>query len=280
MKRYFITIVMACILSANTYSQVYIGGGTTSNMVGENESPYFVSANTNTIPSRRNQNLLNGKGLAFPRVDLSSSQVTFGITLPASISAGNQYASYLDGLVVYNIATSGVANPSIGNTEGKLTPGFWYYDNNNPTGSTPNERLVSGTWRPLSSGTSSSNYIWMPSFNLPWDVNAGTEFKIDLYAVYVDNLESTGGTHNATLAGGGADPTAGHKFISSDGSTIHPFGTTVPLRTELVYIVTDYDDNVITDVALSTDGILTYKTAVAGTPPPEAYVDIALKKIQ
>jgi hypothetical protein len=123
-----------------------------------------------------------------------------------------------------------------------------------------------------------SAYIWMPSFDMPWNITPGTTLSVDLYAVYLDNLETGAATHNSGTAAD--NPTFGHKYVVSSGSTgaVHPFGETTPARTDLAFIITDYDDTVITDVAVSANGLLTYKTAVAGPPPSSAYVNIMLKK--
>jgi hypothetical protein len=280
MKKFFLILVIS-VFSVSAYSQLTIGGANVT-LLGEGgvTSPFFISGNTNNVPARKNASILDGKGLYFPRVDLSL--VTgFGFTLPGNDAPPTHpYATYLDGLVVYNIATTGKANVNIGNTEGTLTPGFWYYDNSTPTGATAAAKLASGTWRQLGSGSSGGgSYLWMPSFNLPWNPTLGTTFSVDLYDIYMENLESVSSTHNTTPYTGSIDPTLGHKYIASDGSSVvRPFGETPPARTDLIYIVTDYDENVINNVSITPNGILTYQTAVAGPPPIDAYVDIILKK--
>jgi hypothetical protein len=48
-------------------------------------------------------------------------------------------------MIVYNTNTGGTA--SVGNTQGTLTPGYWYYENKSGS-------ETGGTWKPLSSGSS------------------------------------------------------------------------------------------------------------------------------
>jgi hypothetical protein len=101
-------------------------------------SPAFVDASSN-VTANNNQGW--GKGLVFPRVDLST------FTLPA-ITGGygkaNSFPTYLDGMIVYNTKTGGTAG--VGSTDGTLTPGYWYYENKSGT-------ETGGIWKPLGSGT-------------------------------------------------------------------------------------------------------------------------------
>ena len=102
-------------------------------------SPAFVDASSN-VTANTNQSW--GKGLVFPRVDLST------FTLPA-ITGGygrtNNFPTYLDGMIVYNTNTGGTAG--VGSTDGTLTPGYWYYENKSGS-------ETGGTWKPLGSGNS------------------------------------------------------------------------------------------------------------------------------
>lgn len=101
-------------------------------------SPAFVDASSN-VTANTNQSW--GKGLVFPRVDLST------FTLPA-ITGGygrtNNFPTYLDGMIVYNTNTGGTAG--VGSTDGTLTPGYWYYENKSGS-------ETGGTWKALGSGT-------------------------------------------------------------------------------------------------------------------------------
>ncbi|RMZ60752.1 hypothetical protein D1632_01875 [Chryseobacterium nematophagum] len=107
-------------------------------------SSAFIDASSNP---EYNQSTNLGKGLLFPRVKLdlltAFSQGPFG--------PGTNYPSYYDGFVVYNESNSGVAG--IGDTEGTLCRGFWYYEN--PSTSS----LTSGTWRPMRPGLCSSPIV-------------------------------------------------------------------------------------------------------------------------
>jgi hypothetical protein len=100
-----------------------------------NNSPAFVDASSNPIVNQ-SDNL--GKGLVFPRVDLST------FTLPETVyGSATNFPTYLDGMIVYNTASDGSAG--VGNTEGTLTPGYWYYENKSSTN-------TGGTWKPMGSG--------------------------------------------------------------------------------------------------------------------------------
>jgi len=127
-----ISFLVACGISVS--AQVRIVNSANNSAV--TSSPAFIDASSNpTINSSSNI----GKGLVFPRVDLSLME-SFPAVLTGSPTA---FPTRLDGMIVYNTKVGGVAG--VGSTEGELTRGFWYYDN-------PSVTLTGGTWRPINSG--------------------------------------------------------------------------------------------------------------------------------
>ena len=132
MKRIIISVYIICVCAFISQAQVRIVN--TANNDAVINSPAFIDASSNmTINNSTNV----GKGLIFPRVDLSA------MTSFPAITTGipNSFPTRFDGMIVYNTATSGVAG--VGSTQGTLTAGFWYYDNK----STSN---TGGTWKPVS----------------------------------------------------------------------------------------------------------------------------------
>lgn len=71
-----------------------------------------------------------GKGLLFPRVNLTSFAFAYGGTVGLSTN----YPTRFDGMIVYNTATG---NAGIGGTA--VTPGFYYYANTSST-------VTGGAW--------------------------------------------------------------------------------------------------------------------------------------
>ena len=137
-------------LSTATYAQMEIGG-TSGTITPVSEAPYFLSPNN--VAGRKVESELLGKGMYFPRVDLSKV-TSFGITVPMApnpLLVGHRYSTYFDGLVVYNTGTGVTINAAIGKLlpGESLKPGFYYYDNSNPTGTTNALKFASGTWKPL-----------------------------------------------------------------------------------------------------------------------------------
>lgn len=128
MKKIFITV---CILSAlyGTAQVRMTGIGITSS-----NSSAFIDASSNTT---NNGTVGTGKGLVFPRVDLS----TFAFV--GSTGVASNFPSRFDGMIVYNTAVSGVAGA--GATQGTLIPGFWFYENKSTS-------VSGGTWKPLGTG--------------------------------------------------------------------------------------------------------------------------------
>ncbi len=133
MKKIYIS-VLAVAFSAGISAQIRTVNNATNSSVAN--SPAFIDASSNTTV---NGSTNVGKGLLFPRVDLSA------MTAFPSVTAGipSSFPTRFDGMIVYNTASSGTAG--VGSTSGTLTPGFWYYENKSATN-------TGGTWKPVSAG--------------------------------------------------------------------------------------------------------------------------------
>ena len=120
-------------LSSYSYAQLRVSNLQTSPIANATESSAFLDASSDSY-----QNSLPniGKGLLFPRVDLT----TFTFSPDYGTGKPSNYPTYFDGMIVYNTATSGTALQ--GFTEGTLSRGFWYYDNES-------EDPAGGTWKAL-----------------------------------------------------------------------------------------------------------------------------------
>ncbi|WP_228454034.1 fibrobacter succinogenes major paralogous domain-containing protein [Chryseobacterium fistulae] len=119
------------------YSQIRV--------VGNTPNPNQEMGSTSAFIDGSSQSDLNattnvGKGIAFPRTDLS----TFTSFAGSITGIPTSFPYFFDGLIVYNTAISGVAG--VGSTEGTLCRGFWYYDNPQASGATIS---TTGTWRPM-----------------------------------------------------------------------------------------------------------------------------------
>ncbi|GEN78096.1 hypothetical protein [Chryseobacterium hagamense] len=131
MKKNIITLT--AILALGTFSaQVRTVNSATN--VSVTNSPAFIDASSNTTVNGSSN---VGKGLIFPRVDLSAMTAFPGVT--AGIP--NSFPTRFDGMIVYNTASSGTAG--VGSTQGTLTPGYWYYENKTSSN-------TGGTWKPVS----------------------------------------------------------------------------------------------------------------------------------
>ena len=98
------------------------------------------------------------------------------------------------------------------------------------------------------------NFFYMPSFNLPTTTVAnGVTF--DLYAEYESQFKQAGNTN----------------FVSSN-----PVMAEVPSiydRAQLDYVVTDYDNTVITVNSISATGVMNYDV-LSVNPPLNSYINI------
>ena len=130
-------ILVLLMLSTYSYGQIRVGDYT--DILDATNSSAFIDASSNNAYNI-SDNI--GKGLIFPRVDLTK----FTFSYSGMLGLIN-YPSRYDGFMVYNTATSGQAIN--GSTEGTLTAGFWYYDNKSTS-------ITGGTWRPFKGSGSSA----------------------------------------------------------------------------------------------------------------------------
>ncbi|WP_343644004.1 hypothetical protein [Chryseobacterium sp.] len=135
------TLFTTGILTVGCFAsgQVRIANST-ANQTAPNSSA-FIDASSNTV---FNSSANIGKGLLFPRTDLTQFNAFGG----SPIGVPTSYANFYDGFIVYNTATSGRAG--VGATEGSLTPGYWYYDNKTRT-------VNGGTWKPINNSMEQLN---------------------------------------------------------------------------------------------------------------------------
>ena len=196
-KRIIISICIICACISTSHAQVRIVNSAAN--TGLSNSPAFIDASSNMIVNASSN---VGKGLVFPQVDLSAMNAF------PSVSAGTptSFPTRFDGMIVYNIAESGTAG--VGNTEGTLTPGFWYYENKSASN-------TGGTWKPLSSSTptyTGSNSITLNNNSieraaLTGDVTApanSNQTAIAPNAVTTDKI-ANGAVTAAKLASGAAN---------------------------------------------------------------------------
>ena len=157
MKKY---LFLALLVSNYGISQVNSNGTTTANITGQN--PFF-DASTNfdnsIVPDS------NGKGLVFPRTDLTTwqfnTELLDGITFPSAF----------DGMIVYNIGT-GTTLAGQGQVV-SVSPGFYYFSN--PGASTD---ITAGTWVKIG-GAGVSNTILYGNTAPQNDIGIAGDFYIN-----------------------------------------------------------------------------------------------------
>lgn len=126
---------MAILTGTVSLAQIRMTGTNVSSV----NSSAFIDGSSNTS---NNSTVGTGKGLVFPRVDLSTFAFVSGTT-----GISNNFPSRYDGMIVYNTKDGGAANAGL--TSGVLAPGFWFYENKSSS-------LTGGTWKPLGSGAAGS----------------------------------------------------------------------------------------------------------------------------
>lgn len=135
MKRIFIT--GSLLLSLASFSQIRNNQNPLNNSI--NTSSAFLDASSS---ASWNGSTNIGKGLLFPRVDLTTLAA-----LNPSASLPTNNPNRFDGLLVFNTATG---TSSIGGVA--VTPGFYFYRNTSTN-------INGGTWTPLGSSAATANKV-------------------------------------------------------------------------------------------------------------------------
>ncbi|GEM_PF-2760661 len=131
----YITLLGILLVTGMSDAQVRIANSTDNTFV--TGSSAFIDASSNL---EYNSSANVGKGLLYPRVDLSVFTAFGG----APIGIPTSFPTLYDGFVIYNTKEGGVAG--VGTTQGNLTPGFWYYENKSGT-------INGGIWKPFVSAS-------------------------------------------------------------------------------------------------------------------------------
>jgi hypothetical protein len=138
MKKIYLSIILLVVISANSQVRLVSTLNTSVN------SSAFIDASSQ---NSNNITVGTGKGLVYPRVDLTTFQFVSGTT-----GIGSSFPTRYDGMVVYNTVTGNTS--SLGATAIiAVTPGFWYYDNKSTN-------VKGGTWTQL--GSNVKNYTTTP----------------------------------------------------------------------------------------------------------------------
>lgn len=206
-----------------SYGQVRISNSILNSSA--TNSSAFIDASSNAT---YNGSTNIGKGLLYPRVDLSTF-TAFGGT-PTGIPAS--YPTRYDGFVVYNTKVGGVA--SVGLTAGELTQGFWFYENKTTN-------LTGGTWKPVGSSSAvdikttetvkneSINGAPLYALKSTFTVTAGNTAitlaaPAGISSLYKITIYKDGGVFGTTLHS--YNKATGAAFTGSPGmSVVYPTGT-------------------------------------------------------
>lgn len=130
----FLAVALISGAATSSFAQVRIVNSA-SNAGVPNMTAFLDASSNSTANGQPN----TGKGLVFPRVDLTLLTAFTGGATGIPTSFPGRY----DGMIVYNTASGGVAG--VGATSEPLFPGFWYYENKSTTS------VTGGTWKPITS---------------------------------------------------------------------------------------------------------------------------------
>ena len=116
--------------------------------------------------------------------------------------------------------------------------------------------------------------FWLPAVNLPWNTS-GTQESVDLFKIYQQSFQPAGGG-GVPNAGGITPTTYGVNYISSTGEFIPVPGHFGLARDAFDYVVTYYDNTLITIDEISADGILRYTPDIGVVPSANAFISVLL----
>lgn len=156
MKKIYLSIILLAVVSAN--SQVRLTNISNSSV----NSSAFIDASSHSI---NNTTVGTGKGLVYPRVDLTTFLFVSGTT-----GIGSSFPSRYDGMLVYN---TGTGNTLVGasTTIVAVAPGFYYYNNKSAT-------LTGGVWTPLVDGSSLVKNVTSTEIALSTKINGAQLYAI------------------------------------------------------------------------------------------------------
>jgi len=132
-----LVFLLAILFCNQSYAQVFSNGTVTPNITAEN--PFFDGSSNFDLsvdPTRA------GKGLAFPRTDLTV------FTFKTDLLDGFTFPAAFDGMIVYNVATGNTPLVTLqGVKSSSVTPGFYYFSNPN-AGANPSfaTDITGGQW--------------------------------------------------------------------------------------------------------------------------------------
>jgi hypothetical protein len=170
-------------------------------------------------------------GLVLPRVSLvdkTTLEPFIGISDTEWVSNQNKTKSDHIGLTVYNL-----------NDNASFDKGIYVWSGSE--------------WKSIQL---SSNYIYLPSFNLEWTGNS-----VNLFNIYKQNL----------------DFSTNSKYKSSAGTLRVAFPEFDEEATDFYYVVTYYDPNVLTINGITPNGLMSYtKNPSLKLPPEGSFINIVL----
>jgi hypothetical protein len=174
----------------------------------------------------------NSGGLLLPRVELKSQYTLepFIEQTDAEWQTSNRPQTRKDhvGLSVYNLTNNS-----------DFHPGIYVW--------------MGAEWRPLEIA---SNYIYVPSFNLPWK-----ESQVDLFKVYQDNLNFATNT----------------RYKSSNNNIRVVFPEFNDNASDFYYVVTYYDPQVLSISGISENGVMSYtRNPSLAVPPEGSFINIVM----
>ncbi len=184
-----------------------------------------------------------GGGLLLPRVILEDRTTLqpFFTKAESDANAGKIKEKHT-GLTVYNIKV--ITDPSDSNKT--FRQGMYVWDGSK--------------WTEVGQGSATAaaqKYFYIPSFNI--DLTGAPECNLyDMYA------------YQFTKSGNGT-------FVSSNNAISRvpsPSDTKLYARTELDYVITYYDTNVITNVNVDATGKMTWTKVAGAIPGPDSFVNV------
>ncbi|RXM50091.1 MULTISPECIES: hypothetical protein [unclassified Chryseobacterium] len=136
-KKFLLIVAATLVMSQYSKAQLRTNGFASGNISGESA---FMDASGATNGFSDDANTKNGKGLVFPRTNLTN------FTFASSSGDEDNFPTAYDGMIVYNTGTGNTPATGSGIGTQAVTPGFYYFSNPTAGPSSGNFSPTTGRW--------------------------------------------------------------------------------------------------------------------------------------
>lgn len=141
-KKFLLIVASTLAMSQYSKAQLRTNGFASGNIQGQ---AAFMDASGATNGFSDDANTTDGKGLVFPRTNLTN------FTFATTVGDEDNFPTAYDGMIVYNTGTGNTPATGSGIGNQAVNPGFYYFSNPTAGPVSGNFSINAGQWLPLGS---------------------------------------------------------------------------------------------------------------------------------